>query len=241
MTNGKREVTEGQKVDRELKQTELGALIAKYRIHVFSLLVVIVLGIIGGGLYFQHKSKVDLSIGDMIFNFEDSSLKKFKDDKMSSQELITASEQLLKATKSHDGVASVLLKTADVLIEKGKLEDALKILETVKKSFYGNDNYLNYFIVSRLSVVYEDLGKVNEAIDLLEGFNKNAVKPLEVKVYLDLGRLYKVSGNVEKAKQNLLYVVEKDKGSEFEKIAKLQLMELGVSPAPVTTPAKSNN
>ena len=105
------------------------------------------------------------------------------------------------------------------------LNEALEIL-TIGQNLAKNE-YAEYFILSRLAVVYEDLGQDQKAIETLEKMNSKSFKIFEGKNYLDLGRLYLKQGNKEKAKASFTYVVEKAKDeSEFVKIAKLYLSKM---------------
>lgn len=70
------------------------------------------------------------------------------------------------------------------------------------------------------------MGQKREAISLLEELNRSKVKIMEGKVYLDLGRLYLETGDKKRARQNLSYVIDKFPQNNFDKMAKLYLMEL---------------
>ena len=110
-------------------------------------------------------------------------------------------------------------------MEGQHLNEALEVLTLGQKA--AKNDYAEYFILSRLAVVYEDLGQDQNAIDTLTKMNSKSLKIFEGKNYLDLGRLYLKQGNKEKAKASFTYVVEKAKDdSEFVKIAKLYLSKM---------------
>ena len=54
----------------------------------------------------------------------------------------------------------------------------------------------------------------------------SGIKLMEDKVYLDLGRLYRDTGDSEKAKSSFQWVVDKGTEAEFKKMARLYLDEL---------------
>ena len=119
----------------------------------------------------------------------------------------------------------VVLKASDSLMGKQHLNEALEVLKVGQ--VVSKNEYADYFILSRLAVVYEDLSQDQKAIETLEKMNSQSLKIFEGKNYLDLGRLYLKAGDNLKAKTSFTYVVEKLKDeTEFVKIAKLYLSKI---------------
>ena len=126
---------------------------------------------------------------------------------------------------NYSGLVPEVIKASDLLMGQSHLNEALEVL-TLGQSVSKNE-YADYFILSRLSVVYEDLGQNQKAIETLEKMNSHSLKIFEGKNYLDMGRLYLKLGNKEKAKASFTFVIEKAKDeSEFVKIAKLYLSKI---------------
>ena len=71
---------QNQVLDEALNQTELGAFISKYKIPVFVVLILGVLGVFGYGIYNQVQSKTHDEYNSKIDQFRASSLKDFQDE-----------------------------------------------------------------------------------------------------------------------------------------------------------------
>ncbi|MGZ3809534.1 MAG: tetratricopeptide repeat protein, partial [Bacteriovorax sp.] len=139
--------------------------------------------------------------------------------------LVDGIKSLHKEVGNYSGLIPVVIKASDALMSGQHLNEALEVL-TIGQQVSKNE-YSDYFIMSRLAVVYEDLGQNQNAILTLEKMNSKSLKIFEGKNYLDLGRLYLKQGDKEKAKASFTYVVEKAKDdSEFVKIAKLYLSKI---------------
>lgn len=185
---------------------------------------IVVVAVFGGGYLYNSKNSSKEVYNNKISTFLVSDLEAYKTSG-NDAELLSKFTALHKETGDYIGLVPAAIKTADLLMTQGKKEKALEFL-TIAKSISNND-YAQYFINTRLAVIFEDLGKNQEAVDVLTKLSSSDVKVFEGKVYLDLGRVYLKLGNKEKAKASFQYVVDKAKDdAEFVKIAKLQLANL---------------
>ena len=207
-----------------LNDGDAGAVITKNKNVLIAIGTAILVAIIGFGLYSSFADKSKTAFNSKIYNFENNTLKNFN-DKSDPKALVLTFKSLQGEVGNYVGLVPVVLKASDALMGQQHLNEALEIL-TIGKQISKNE-YADYFILSRLAVVYEDLGQDQKAIEVLEKMNSQSLKVFEGKNYLDLGRLYLKNGDKVKAKASFTYVVEKLKDeSEFVKIAKLYLTNL---------------
>ena len=123
------------------------------------------------------------------------------------------------------GVFTLATDLATELKNQGALEDAIKILEGAIGN-YSNSNFAYYSIASNLATLYEDNNQIDKAISTLEAITKSKIKVMESKTYFDLGRLYKINGDLSNAHVNFNYVVTNFTSDEYAKLAKIYLTEM---------------
>lgn len=193
---------------------------------IISLIIIILFSVLGWGVYTTYSSDKDLEIGNQVYTFQQTAFKDFSDKKIPSVEFVQELTKLTDLIGSFKGIVPLIIESADLLIERGNNKEALPTLEGAYTNFSGKNSYIKYFVGTRLAVVYENLDRNTDAIKVLEEINNSSVKLLGPKVYLDLGRLYKKSGDLDKAKVSFEYVVENFNEPEFSKIAKLYLTTL---------------
>jgi predicted negative regulator of RcsB-dependent stress response len=216
--------TPNRNISEIMNDGDVGTFISKNKNALIAILTAIVVAVIGFGLYASFADKSKAAYNSQINLFESTTLKNFK-EKSNPIELVNGIKNLRKEIGSYSGLIPVSLKTSDVLVAQNHLNEALEVL-TMAQQISKND-YASYLILSRLAVVYEDLGQDQNAIGILEKMNGQSVKIFEGKNYLDLGRLYLKKGDKQKAKASFTYVIEKAKEeTEFVKIAKLYLSKL---------------
>lgn len=208
-----------QSFDRQLSQTELGSFVARHKGGFIALLIIIALSIVGFGIYSVRSMKLDDANAAKVFAFTDGPLKEFRDKKIDLAKVSEDFAILMNEVGSFNGAVPSALELSDLFIERGHKDEALKVL--VEMGSIKNP-VSKYFVNLRLAALYEDLGKNDEAIASLEAL-LNGPKLLEEKVYLDLGRLYLVKGDKEKAKRNFEYVEKNMAQEEFKKLAKYYL------------------
>lgn len=207
-----------------MNNDDIGTVISKNKNALLAILIAIIVAVAGFGLYASLADKSKAEYNAKIHTFETTVINTWNENS-DPKTLVQGISKLHKEIGNYSGLIPQVIKASDLLIERNHLNEALEILLLGEK--LAKNEYASYFILSRLAVVYEDLGKGNEAIATLEKMNSQSIKIFEGKNYLDLGRLYLKAGNKEKARASFTYVVEKAKEeSEFVKIAKLYLANL---------------
>jgi predicted negative regulator of RcsB-dependent stress response len=216
--------TPNRNMNQILEEGDPGALVTKNKNALIAIVIAILVAVAGFGLYSSFADKSKSEFNTLIYNFESTVLKTYG-EKSDPRALVMGVQKLHGEIGNYPGLVPVVLRASDLLMERQHLNEALEVL-TVGKEVSKNE-YADYFILSRLAVVYEDLGQNPKAIETLEKMNSKSLKIFEGKNYLDLGRLYLKQGDKEKAKASFTYVVEKAKDdSEFVKIAKLYLSKM---------------
>ncbi len=190
------------------------------------LIIIILVSVLAWGGYSTYSSDKDLEIGNQVYTFQQSALKDFREKKIPVEEFVQELTKLSDEIGSFKGVVPLIIESTDLLIERENNKEALPTLEKIYTKFSGKNSYIKYFVGTRLAVVYENMNRNADAIKVLEEINNSSVKLLGPKVYIDLGRLYKKSGDREKAKVSFEYVVENFNEPEFSKIAKIYLTTL---------------
>jgi predicted negative regulator of RcsB-dependent stress response len=216
--------TPNRSINQIIDDGDVGTLVTQNKNALIAILIAIAVAIGGFGLYSTFADRSKSEFNTKIYAFESTTLKAFN-EKSDPKALVEAVKNLQKEVGNYSGLIPVVLKSSDALMEGQHLNEALEVLTLGQKA--AKNDYAEYFILSRLAVVYEDLGQDQNAIDTLTKMNSKSLKIFEGKNYLDLGRLYLKQGNKEKAKASFTYVVEKAKDdSEFVKIAKLYLSKM---------------
>ncbi len=211
-------------LDDQLKQTEIGEWIVEHKSLALSLLAIIVLAVIGWGVYQIQLESSNNEKSGVVYKFTTTALKDFSDKKLDAAGLVTAHTKLHKELSGFKGLFATDLLVADQLMAAGNNKEAKEVLE--KTMTLAKDVVQAYLVRSRLAVVYEDLGDYKNAISVLEEVNSSQTKMMEAKNYLDLGRFYLATGQKDKAKVNFEYVLNNMAQDEFAKLAKLYLSEM---------------
>lgn len=216
--------TPNRNIDQIMNESDVGTLISKNKNALLAILIAIIVAVIGFGVYANFADKSKAAFNSKIYAFENSSLKNFN-EKSDPKAFVAGIKDLHNEMGKYAGLVPLVIKSSDVLMANNHFSDAEEVLAIGAK--IAKNDYAEYFINSRLAVVYEDLGQDQKAIETLEKMNTESFKIFEGKNYLDLGRLYLKKGDKAKAKASFTYVVEKAKDEpEFVKIAKLYLSNL---------------
>jgi predicted negative regulator of RcsB-dependent stress response len=216
--------TPNRNINQIIDDGDVGSIVTKNKNVLTAIIAAIVVAVVGFGIYSSFADKSKAEFNSKIYSFETSVLKGFN-DKSDPKAMVQGVKNLHKEIGNYSGLIPVVIKSADVLMETNHLDESLEVLNTGLSA--AKNDYAEYFILSRMAVVQEDLGQNQAAIDTIEKMNAKSVKIFEGKNYLDLGRLYLKMGNKEKAKASFTYVVEKTKDeSEFVKLAKLYLSKM---------------
>ena len=186
--------------------------------------VVIAVGVVGFNFYSSNKESSRAELGDELFKFETNVMTPFLEKKegASIDNVISEFNKLFDHGASKSGALSAdSIKIADLLIENNKSDAAAKILSTALVN--ANDDTAKFFISTRLAVLEQNRGNLDEAIKLNEKLLTQKINFLTDKTYFDLGVLYMKKGNTEKAKSSFNYVIEKSKDETLLKLARLYL------------------
>ena len=211
-------------INQIINDGDVGTLIKKNQNSIVIGLVAVVVLVLGFGLYSSFADKSKAEFNSKIYTFDTTILKTFN-EKSDPKNIVTAFTKLKSEVGNYSGLVPEVIKASDLLMGQSHLNEALEVL--ILGQSVSKNEYADYFILSRLSVVYEDLGQNQKAIETLEKMNSHSLKIFEGKNYLDMGRLYLKLGNKEKAKASFTFVIEKAKDeSEFVKIAKLYLSKI---------------
>lgn len=216
-------------VDQVLQQTEVGSLLLRYKNLWISLAILAIAAVFVWGGYRSYASKQSAQVQSLVHAFTIGDMRAYSENKIDAPTFAKSAKDLLEKTSSSLEAFPVTLAVSDILLSQGKNAEALEVLELAKKMFASKNSYTEHFVLSRLAVAYEDAGKLPEAIEVLEKMNKSSLKIAEAKTYLDLGRLYIKTGNKEKARSNLEYVVDKLQAGEYTRLARIYLAEVGSS------------
>lgn len=211
-----------------LNENQVQGLIAKNKVALLIVLVLIVAGVLGFGFYKTFADKSRAEFDTKIHTFETTALTAYTanpTDPKAAKTLEDALMSLHMEMGNYVGLLPAVIKTSDALVNNAQLASARSVLSIGEK--LAGDDYAEFFILSRQAVVYEDLGEDKLAIETLEKMTSHPVKVFAGKTYLDLGRMYLKIGDKEKAKNSFTHVVEKAKDEiEFVKIAQLYLSKL---------------
>ena len=216
---------QNRSIDELLSENNVQTFMAKNKVAVTTFIALIVVLIVGFGIYKNVSDKSQTAYNTKIYNFESTTLKNYLANPTQTKEVEVGLSALHLEMGNYVGLLPAVIKSADALIKNNHLAEARTVLSIGEK--VATDDYAQYFVQSRQAVVYEDMGETKLAIETLEKMTSHSVKIFEGKSYLDLGRLYLKEGNKVKAKASFQYVVEKAKEEvEFVKIAQLYLAQM---------------
>ncbi len=216
---------QNRNIDQILDESNLQGFIAKNKAAFIGLIVLIVAGVIGFGIYNHYNDKSQTAFNSKIYTFETTTLKTYMSAPTDPNAVAAGMDQLAKEMGDYLGLVPVVIKTSDALVANNHLAEAKKVLAVGENA--ADNDYARYYILSRKAAVLEDLGDNQGAIDVLLKLNSQSTKIFEAKNYVDLGRLYLKVGDKEKARSSFQYVVENAKEeAEFVKVAQLYLAKL---------------
>jgi len=208
------------------KRNDLADFFAEYKWWVIGIILVVV-GVVTQGIVKNSKETNNAKFSDKVFLFNKNTSKAFIDKKIKAGEYSNKVLALLTEMKGSKMGVPLVLKGSENLLKNGHLMEAKAVLEKGHKLYSKSNKFVRFLINSRLASIYEDKEKYQDAITLLEELIKKGETFMPGKVHLDLGRLYKIMGNKEKAKGNLQHVVDSINDKELVKLAKIYLAELG--------------
>ncbi len=211
-------------LEQTLNKTDLGHVIYENRKLFIGILLAILLGATGYVLWKQARHSSAVEDSKEVFEFQSKVWSEAQTGKMAPADLVAAFGKLDKEIQTAPVMLPVVLEMGKFLYEKGNVEEANTILSSVGEAH--KSPVASFFLSMQRVVVLEKLGKVDEAITILEKLagNKDAIMPAKVSV--ELGRLQLAKGEKAKAQTQFDYVISTFPNDEQAKLAKLYLSKL---------------
>ncbi len=214
---------QGTSIDEALGQTEFGGWIAENKTPVLSAIILLIVGVFAFGGYRQYTITKNNENSDRLYTLVNEKLPTYEKGELQGADLVASISSSWQEMGYFTGGIPFIIQVSDALRKKGDLESAHAILMTALEQ--GGSAQARYFLLTRAAALAEDLGKSEMAINHLKEVLSSGVKYMEGKTYLDLGRLYRNSGQPDLAKTSFEWVVEKGEQAEFKKMAQLYLDE----------------
>ncbi|MFP5385732.1 MAG: tetratricopeptide repeat protein [Bacteriovoracia bacterium] len=218
------EATEIQSLEQTLNRTDLGHTIYENRKLFFGLILAVLIGATGWVLWKQANKSAALDNAEAVFEFQNGTWSEVKSGKKTATDLVSSFEKLPAKVQSAPIMLPVILEMTKFLGDKGQYQEAEAILSKVTGSY--NHPVSSFFVRMQRAVVLEKLGKVDEAIAVLEPLAQGKDALVPAKVSVQLGRLYLVKGEKGKAQTQFDYVVNNFPNDEQAKVAKLYLSQI---------------
>ena len=216
------DATQTQTLEQSLNKTDFGHVIYENRKTFIGIILAILVGLAAFVLWRQSKKSQSHDVSIQVFEFRTKTWEGAKDGKIAIPELLKQFEALNKDVQSAPVMVPVALEMGKFLFEKGSLNEAEAILSKVQVSHPVSA----FFVGMQRSVILEKLGKVPEAILVLENLAKDKEVLMSAKVNLELGRLNLLNGEKGKAQTHFEYVINTFPNDEQAKLAKLYMAKL---------------
>lgn len=215
---------QGSSIDEALGQTEFGGWIAQNKSPVLAAVVLLIVGVFAFGGYRQYTISKNNENSDQLYTLVSEKLPLYEKGELKAEDFSSTLKNKWQEMGHFVGGIPFIIQASDAMREKGDLEASHEILMSALEQ--GGSAQARYFLLSRAAVLAEDLGKKEMAITHLKDILSSGVKYMEGKTYLDLGRLYRNSGQTDLAKTSFEWVIEKGNEAEFKKMAQLYLDEI---------------
>lgn len=211
-------------LEQTLNKTDLGHVLYENRKVFMAALLAVLLGATGYVLWKQARHHSAVEDSREVFEFQSKVWTEAQAGKVTPADLVAAFGKLDKEIQTAPVMLPVVLEMGKFLFEKGNTEEANTILSTVGDAH--KSPVANFFLSMQRVVVLEKLGKVDEAIAILEKLASNKDVVMPAKVSVELGRLNLMKGEKAKAQTQFDYVISTFPNDEQAKLAKLYLSKL---------------
>ncbi len=211
-----------QTLEQTLNKTDLGHVIYENRNLFFGFVVLVLLGATGYSLWRQSQKSSALETSVKVFEFQSTVWSEVKAGKKTPDDLVKAFEALDQSVQTAPVMIPMVLEMSKFLTEKGSYAEANTVLSKVS----GAHPVAALFIGLQRTAVLEKLGKIDEAIAVLEPLAQGKDAFLPARTSLELGRLYLVKGEKAKAQTQFDYVINTYPNNEEAKLAKLYRQQL---------------
>lgn len=220
------EATQAQQptLEQTLNRTDLGHTIFEHRKTFFGILIAVLLGATGFVFWKQAQKSSALDTSVKVFEFQSGAWANAKAGKTQPAELVKSFEGLDTKVKAAPVMLPLVLEMSKFLYEKGNFAEAEMILSKVSPET--KHPVASFFVSMQRVVVLEKLGKLDEAIAVMEPLAQNKDVVMPAKVSVELGRLYLAKGEKAKAQTQFDYVMNTFPNDEQAKLAKLYLSQI---------------
>lgn len=218
------EATSTQTLEQTLNKTDFGHVLFENRKIFFGIIIAILVAVTGflAWKQTQHNSALNHSV--KVFEFQSGIWADVKSGKTGIPELVKAFENLDTQVRTAPVMLPVVLEIGKYLSEKGSDAEAEAILSQYGAS---SKHPVGHFFVSmQRAVGLEKLGKLEEAVKVIEALAQAKDTIMPARVFLELGRLYKMQGEKGKAQTQFDHIVNTYPNEAEAKMAKLYLSEL---------------
>ena len=186
--------------------------------------IFLLVGILGFGAHFFFQKQKGIQYADQLFLFFQEELPKWEEEKRPVSFLEKEYEAVTKTMEGHEGLVFSHLQMANLFTKKKAFPEAQALLERGFQAFPAP--VPRYFYATRLAILHENKREYAKAIEYLQGLLQGPSPFLKGKIYLDIGRLQRLQGNIEKAKLSFEWASEKASDKAFRRMALLYLSEL---------------
>jgi predicted negative regulator of RcsB-dependent stress response len=211
-------------LEQTLNRTDLGHTIFEHRKTFFGILIAVLVGALGFVFWKQSQKNAALETSVKVFEFQSGTWADAKAGKTQPAELVKAFEALNTKVQAAPVMLPVVLEMSKFLYEKGNYAEADSILSKVTPET--KHPVSSFFVSMQRAVVLEKLGKLDEAIAVMEPLAQNKEVVMPAKVSVELGRLYLAKGDKGKAQTQFDYVLNTFPNDEQAKLAKLYLSQM---------------
>ncbi len=220
------EATQAQQptIEQTLNRTDLGHTIFEHRKTFFGILIAVLVGALGFVFWKQTQKSAALETSVKVFEFQSGTWANAKAGKTQPAELVKAFEGLDAKVQAAPVMLPIVLEMSKFLYEKGNFAEADAILSKVAPET--KHPVSSFFISMQRAVVLEKLGKLDEAIAVMEPLAQSKEVVMPAKVSVELGRLYLAKGDKGKAQTQFDYVLNTFPNDEQAKLAKLYLSQM---------------
>lgn len=218
------EVTQTQTLEQTLNKTDLGHVLYENRKVFFAALIAVVVVITGFLLWKQSQKTKGLENSVKVFEFQSGIWADAKSGKTAIPVLIKAWGELDEKVFSAPVMLPVALEMGKFLYEKGNYQEAELVLGKIDQ--VTKHAVASFFVKMQRAVVLEKLGKLDEAIAVLEPLAQNKEVLMPSRISLELGRLYLIKNDKAKAQTQFDYIIGTFPNDEQAKLAKLYLSQI---------------
>ena len=214
-------------LEQSLNKTDMGHWLYEHRKSFLAAVAVVLVGTIGYVGWKQQQKNEMNRLSEQVAKFETTTLADLKAKKIPAADFATkfkALDNKLQTTPSMVPVAVDSAATLRAMDESKLAQDILKPMVSDNGLKASSAAYM--FVALNYAALAETNGETDEAIRVLETYVSSGHKVFLTKAHLDLGRLYLLKKDNDRAKKNLDFIVNDHPNDELAKLARLYLQRL---------------